>query len=444
MFNRTGIVAALVAAVVVWAMATAAPPIARAADGAAASQTAEQAALANARAKLILQAMALPINSAATVGDLVGANERIAAGLQTFIQLLKPSGQPRWDGDRTRVEVDLEVKLVDLYAALRDLHARNYKGEKITAADFARLAGEAGNKSIRQTGSANLPQAPRPISETAPAQAPAFWRAHVTPEGIRQAEDDAQRDARRRLLAQVTKLPLGGGATVRDLLVESGEIVKHLPDVLRTAAQQGPAQYHARDLIVDVTLAVPVADVYDQLKALHARYYKGKQIKAGDFAVEVQAGSTELTAVGSGVPPERFLIGSPKVQPAASRSAQAAPSRPDWPKAVRSSGTAAADPKDKSIAQAKLKAQRDAEDQARAGLSDKVAALSITANTTVGAFAALDPRIAADMKAYLASARLVTSDVSSSGAAKAEVEISTDRLWQIVQFWQDKLGASIP
>ena len=393
-------------------------------------KAAERAALTDARRQIAKHVMGLPISATAGVGDLVGAHTRIRAGFSAFIASVKPIGSPRWSRDGRRVEVVAQVKLADVYRHLKVLHQRHPAGRRaVTAEDFDRRIAAVAGQVVRRTGTAAL------AGERArPDQTPPLWRSRVKGEGVRAARQAAHTDAARKLLQRVRRLKINAGNSVRDFASSNRKIAGALGETCENARQQGVARFRSRELIVDVTLEVALAEVYTALGSLHRRHYKGARIKAGDFTARIaEVGADTLTATGSGVPPEKFLIGRSRklTRPVTLR-------RPNWPKKIHASATSKVTGGGDRVGQAKLKALRRARNDARAELKRKLHQLPVAAGTSVGQFLAGRKGLAKEMEACLRAADAVSSKVYPNGDAVVVVEIETDRLWSIVSSRQGK------
>ncbi|NQU75011.1 MAG: hypothetical protein HQ546_01695 [Planctomycetes bacterium] len=393
-------------------------------------------ATAEARAQITRRIRALPIDAGITVGDLAASSPQIDASLNAFIVVIKPAGPPRWDATDTQVEVVVEIRLEAVYHWLKGLDPSHYRSVTVAAANLAERIAEAGDRSIRQVGRASVGgKAPKAVDAL-----PMLWRTSVLPEGVRAAEDSARTYARCNLLRQIKLLRVNAGVTVEDFAAISKDIADGIDKMALAAKQQGKSVLRPRELIVDVTVAKPARDVYTQLRTLHGQYYKGTAVTDGDFALLIEtAGSAMLAGAGSGVPPGRFLTVGPQTR----AGGPALPRRPSWPVKLSATGKAGVAIKGKNVAQAKLKALRQAESTAREDLARRLRELQITAKTCVGDFVCLDKRIDQAMTDYLQTARLVGAKIYDGTGAVAVVEIHTDELWNMIVLWQRKLAIRI-
>jgi len=383
----------------------------------------EQAALDNAREVLVAKFGKVKLTSSIAVADCTAANGKILADVQAFVAKLRPAGKPRWYADGS-CEVDLGVKLSEFLGAFRASFLRHYRGKKVRQADIdAKIAG-AGDRVITVVGAAVLKR-PGPPDVAVPP----IWFRYSTAEGRAAAAKAALVDARRKLLRRIGRLKVAKGVTAGELMTANDEIKAGVQAYIGRLAATGRPSYRPNELIVDVTIAAEVREIAAQLKRLYLAHGAGDAVKGADFDRLAAQRAKTVRVTGNGAPPEPLAARTPLTLPAALP-------RPKWPKTLRAVGAALVDPEARNVGQAKLIALRGAERAARAKLASRTDALRVTATTTVKQFiAAADSGARKDIQTYLSSARITRSEVTSKGQAEAAAEISTDRLWKIVQFW---------
>ncbi len=399
---------------------------------------AEKAALLAAQRQVGEKIKALPAKSGVTVGAMLTGNAKIAAAMGQFVQAVKPVGRPTWQTDRSRVEVRLEIGVREVYERLRKLHGRHYRGSEVTDGDLAKCVTAAGTRRISEIGSARPGGATvHPSPSDARTKPSGYWTESVEPAGIAAAADAARQDARRNLLAKLGGQRINDAMTVRDFAAADSKLRAAMPAIVRSAKDAGPVTYRTRELIADVSVTVRLSAVVTELKTLHAKYYRGRKVSVVDIEkLLAAAGDKTVTAAGSGPPATKYLKSS------GNGGAVGPLKPPKWPKTIRATGTATVDQRGGATAQARLKALRAAEADARKSLLSQLGRLKITSRTAVSTFLAYDKRIDADMQKYLRAANL-SSKLTSTTRAMAEIKIDTAGLWTLVKYWYKKLGRGV-
>lgn len=429
-----------------------APPPAMAADNQPVmAQQAAQAKLMAYRAarvdgirKLSERIKGLNITSTTSVRDFVAESDQIQSALDAFIKGVKEVGQPRYFRDGT-CEVDMEVPLSTVITELKTIHDECYKGSRVKISDFEQMTVTNKITMIRETGNsvvrADAPMAEGGAPAVIPAPGiPAIWMQYCKPQGRLMAVRAARVDAMRKLAERIKGLRITSTTNVRDFVAENDQIQTELDAFIKGIRESGEPIYHADELIVDVPIEVTLRTVYQELKSLHERYYKGNHVTASDFDQVINTvQDTKIREIGNGVPPERYLNGQPGAAPPPAAMQSSGLPRPNWPGVVRATGQAVVDAKNPNAAQARLMAQRGAEVEARRKLAEQLSGLSITSNTNVHDFSAINDDIAADLQTFQQGAHVVDSKINDDGTAETTVEIPTDSLWRIVTFWQQKV-----
>jgi hypothetical protein len=385
----------------------------------------EQAALVNARKALVAKLGEVRLTSTAAVADCTADDGRILADVQAFAAKLRPAGKPRWFADGS-CEVDLETKLTDFLTAFRASFVRHYRGKEVKPADIDAKIADAGDRVIRVVGSAVLNRPERPDADVPP-----IWSHYSTAEGRAAATGAALADARRKLLRRIRTLDVTKGVTAGNLMAANDEIRTGLKTFVGQLPTGRPS-YRPNELIVDVIIEAEVSDIAEQLKRLYLAHGTGDAARPTDFDRLGAQHTKPIRVTGNGAPPEPLTSRAPAITPPALR-------RPEWPPMLRAVGAALVEPSAQSQGQAKLRALRSAEQAARTKLAEQTDGLRITATATVKQLiAAAGSGARKDIQTYLSGARITRSEVTDKGQAEAAAEISTDRLWKIVQFWHQR------
>ncbi len=402
-----------------------APPMFGVEPESPALHVAQRAARADAYGKLLSRIGQVRINAAATVKDFLDADERIASGLHARFREAATFGPPRVYTDGA-VEVDAHVTLRWLAGAVRGLHTKIYRGDRIKATDVAAMARTDGEQFLVATGAGLI--AGGPDAEPDPATStnrttPAGW-GNVTVQGMVMARRAAELDACRRLAEQVTALRLGNG-TVADSLTADEHAEAAFRAFVRKAALGAP-QYDT-DQVCMVRAAIKVEALIAMLKSLHADHETTDGIRANDFDKIAQAiQEPVVSAVGRGVPPPKY-VAKPEGSPAG-------PSLPEWAKrTLRATGTGTPLGHKAGAKESKRWAAAAAFASAHRKLAEQLDAVRVTPKTTVRDLIETDDYARADIATYLTGVRKVSTKVAEDGAVTVTLELLLERLWHITR-----------
>lgn len=416
--------------------AVAAPGIVIAQDAAAEAQNkllSKRAAEADAYRKLAECVNGLQITSETYVRDFVAESDTIQTDLDTFVRGIR-LGQPKWDSELV-CTVEAEVTVAKVIEELKSLHSRHYKGNSLKATDFESIKKYIKKDVIKAVGMgaprpdlpADIPggEIPVPAGVTLPDPiVPPIWRAIPAQERL-MAVRAARVDALRRLVERIKGLRLTSETLVRDFVAESDVITTEAQDTLVGAQEVGGPYYHHDDLIVEVTLEVPVESVITTIKTLHKRHYKGDRVTGTDIEhVTQNLRSRTFEATGMGVPrPQAIQIAAARVQV----------SIPDWAaEMVRADGNGVPPADMAGTPQGRLMAARAAEVDAKRNLAERIMGFRIDSSTTVQDFVTQHDEINTQLNAYITGSYVKSTRYDGDGTATVTVEMPAMQIWEIV------------
>lgn len=393
---------------------------------------AKRAAEADCYRKLAERIMGLRINSSTLVRDFVTESDQIQTEVNTFIRGIR-LGQPRFFEDGS-CEVTGEVTYEKVIATLREVHSRHYKGDNIRGSDFKEMETRRECSVIRATGM-GAPRSDQPIdvpegtvSEPGPEEypmpsVPSLWQ-RIGPQGRMMAQRAAELDAYRRLAEQLQGFKISSSTSVRDFVTESDQIATDLNTTLR-GARIVHVFFHRDEPICEVTLEIPwqkvIATIRDSVTTnIHNDHFKDSVFRETTTRVEKKY----FRATGMGIPHERFMS-------RATASMEVAP--PEWiSRALKATGQAAIDTKNKNETQAKLMAQRAAELDAKRNLAQMIAGLDIQSDTSVKDFMTDHDSIRTELSAVIDGAYVKGKPVFTDGMVTVTVELPAARVWKVI------------
>jgi hypothetical protein len=393
---------------------------------------AKRSAEADCYRKLAESVYGVHITSDTFVRDFVTESDQIKSSVDAFIRGIK-LGPPRYYEDGA-CEVDGEVSVSKLVTKLKEVHAAHYQGKTVKTTDFENITQTVKTDLIRATGSGaprpelppDLPAGIEEVIEPLPAgyQAPAMtvpgiWRT-VGPQARLMAERGAEVDAQRRLLEQIKGLRLTSDTLVRDFITESDEIRTKADGIVIGSVQVGK-YLHNDELIVEVTMEVPVEKVVTRIQELHSEHYHGNKVTTTDITnVKKNIVRDAIRATGSAVPPARFM----------SQASSAGYQAPDWiarPVEAVGEGT---DPQ-METAQGKLRAARVARADAFRKLGEQIQGLQISSGTLVRDFVTQHDEIRTQVDAVVAGA-VEAPPVFGNGVARVTLSVAAADVWSVV------------
>ncbi|MGD8450545.1 MAG: hypothetical protein PVJ57_01895 [Phycisphaerae bacterium] len=385
----------------------------------------ERLALAHARADLVAQVYALPINDSLTVGAWAARHLPRDRGLRLWLRSLPDSGPARVYGDAT---CDADIRL--------DPEALRAELDKWLAQDVDTGSPAIGPGDIRRaaarwpilwgSGTATMPAATR-------TRRPEGWE-DVTPEGIEAAQRAAEADARYALLEQAGELPVTNARRLREFLASD--------DAVRTAVLAGLERQaevsttFALDQVAVARARVSLITLIRILTDVHQQHYRGDLFHAADFReMALLTTQEEITAVGLAVPPRQAI---PRARYEAIEL-----DAPSWAKETLTAvGRYQPDDEEQPAPpDAAAVARLDGIDRLR----QQVEQLVIQQNVTVEQFLGRHEELKDDVVRFLSGAR-VTAPARTLDGDVVEVSVSLPlrRLWWIVRRGMRTVEVDVP
>ncbi len=392
---------------------------------------AKRAAEADCYRKLAETIRGMRITSETVVRDFVTESDVIQSELDTFIKGVR-LGQPMYYEDGT-CEVRAEVTVASIITHLKEIHTRHYQGNRIKGTDFTKMTQYVKKDIIECIGMGapwpdlrpGLPQGvvefPDPIPADLPMTIPAIWR-QVPPNQRLMAQRAAELDAKRKLLERIKGVRINSNTLVRDFITEYDDIQANASGIVVGSRIKGRPYLHNDELIVDVTVEVPLESVITTIKELHTRHYKGNRVTGKDIVnIRQRIKRQTFEATGSGVPRVEY------VQQAAAATGTL---MPDWiTETIKVSGNGT----DPAIdtPQGKLKAARAAELDAKRKLAEQIYGLRIDSDTLVRDFITEYDEINSQVNAVLVGA-IVDNTSWGDGMATVQVSIPARDVWTVI------------
>ena len=391
---------------------------------------AKRAAEADCYRKLAETVYGVQINSSTYVRDFVTESDEIRASVDVFVKGIR-LGPPRYYDDGT-CEVDAEVTVAKLITTLKEIHTAHYKGNSVRTTDFENIKQTVKKDVIQVTGAGvprpdlpPLPEGYEDVVTSLPAGVPAtktvppIWKT-VPAQARLTAERAAEVVAYRTLLEHIKGVRLNSNTLVRDFVTEYDEISARASGIVLGAAKVSTYLHHD-ELIVEVTMEVPVEKVITNIKELHTRHYRGNRVTATDIVnIRKTVNRNFITATGAAVPAARYLA----------QAKTAGVAMPEWSARTIQAIGQGTDP-DINTAQGKLKAARAAELDAKRRLAEQVYGLSISSNTSVRDFVTEYDEIATQLEAVLVSA-IAEPATFEGDIAQVRVSIPAAEVWSVV------------
>ena len=391
-----------------------------------------RAAQADCYRKLAESVYGVRITSETYVRDFVAESDQIRSAVTVFLQGIRLGTQRHYEDGVC--EVDAEVTIGSLVTTLKEIHATHYEGRSVRSADFESIRQTFKTDTLRVTGSGvprpdlppDLPEGidallpPLPPGYVPPATSvPMIWRT-AGPQARLMAERAARVDAMRRLLEQVKGLRLNSDTLVRDFIAESDEIAARADGIV-IGAYQVKRYLHDSELMVEVTMELPVEKVVTRIEELHAQYYYGNKVSTAQIAsIKTRLERKSIRATGSGVPPRRFISGAAGVDLEI----------PEWMEDRLEAVGEGTDP-EMDTAQGRLRAAAAAKVDAGRKLAEQLYGLRITGATTVRDFVTEHDEIRTQVEAVLSGA-VTGAPTFTGGIARVRVSLPAVSVWSVV------------
>lgn len=398
---------------------------------------AKRAAEADAYRKLGETIQGLQITADTHVRDFVAESDEIRAEYDNFVRGVR-FGKPKWDSEGT-CAIEAEVTVAKVIEELKSIHQRHYKGNKLKASDFEQITQHVEKNIIKAVGmGVPRPDLPPDVpggeiampagNFAAPPPYPPMW-LKIPPQERLLAARAAEIDAKRKLLERIKGLRVTSDTIVRDFVAESDVIDTEARGTLTGSQMVGKPYYHHDELIVEVTVQVPVESVITTIKTLHKRHYKGDKVTGMDIEnVTQHIKSQTFDAVGMGVP-------RPQAIKACATSMKT--EIPDWTaQMIRADGNGVCNKDQAGTPQCKLMAARAAELDAKRKLAEQVMGFKIDSSTTVKDFVAQMDQINAELNGYIQGAYVKNTSYDSDGTATVTVEMPAMQVWEVVHTYQ--------
>ncbi len=231
------------------------------------------------------------------------------------------------------------------------------------------------------------------------------------------AKRAAEADAYRKLAEAVYGLQINGQTRVRDFVTESDDIRSEV-DTFVKGIRLGPPTWF-EDGSCEVPAEVTVQKVIETLRSAHDRYYKGEDVKTGDFesmARRIEKQILRVTGMGAPRPdlPPDLPTGVAELLTPAPRELPKPPIPEIW---VRIGP------------QARMMALQAARVDAQRRLAERIKGLRLTARTQVRDFVAASDQITTELNATLVGAEEVSRYLHSDELiAEVTLRVPTEQV----------------
>jgi hypothetical protein len=372
------------------------------------------------------------ITSDTYVRDFVTESDEIRTSVDAFVRGVK-LGQPTFYEDGS-AEVPASVKVAKIVTMLKEVHTAHYKGNKVTTTDIEQIKQRVHTEEFHVIGSGaprpelppDLPEGVEDMIDPLPSgfapkvkTIPAIWKT-VSPQARLMAQRAARVDAMRQLLERIMGVRITSDTLVRDFVTESDEISARAQGIVIGASEVG-TYLHEDELIVEVTMAVPVEKVITTIKELHSTHYQGRKVTTTDITNIKKAVKRDVfEATGAGVPPARFV----------QQAIQSGYEMPTWfAEPITVYGECTDDAID--TPQGKLMAARCARLDAYRNLGEQVYGLQIDSSTYVRDFVTESDEIQTRMQAVIRGATFDQPEYSG-GTARVKAYLPAAEIWAVV------------
>ncbi|MCE5279796.1 MAG: hypothetical protein ABFD92_20605 [Planctomycetaceae bacterium] len=397
---------------------------------------------------LAAQVRFLSVTPKVTVKDFLAESTDLETALMirlpALAKILDEQYQP------AKCSLTLVADVPALAEALADICAAAYKGDKVKAGDFKKLAADKKGQILLAAGesapeaqeawSPPIEPAPgenEPRLTNAPAQTLAFWQEHCNAWGLRKVEQDAYKDALSRLARRVRGMQISPKVTVADFVAASDDPGVDVSKFLR-GSRETARRYRSDALFVESAAQIRLRSVYMSIRSwsrMHNR--KAPQAQMDALEERILKGDDEvISATGVAAAAIKHVTNA---SPEMLKRLSLASMRPAWMGRVeRAEGTAAqpsVGDSDESLRKAIQSAARDA---GRA-LVVKVLDLPVGEQTTMRELMGASEPIRAWVAAYPLDARVVegSQKIGDDGRITLTIEVELGPMWEGLLRYQD-------
>lgn len=201
----------------------------------------------------------------------------------------------------------------------------------------------------------------------------------------------ARVDAMRKLAERIKGLNITSTTTVQDFVTTDDTIQTAMRTWLLGMKEEGKPRFDGE--VAEVTMAVTLRTVEQELKRIYTAHYKGDQFKISDFSKMTETNRLDkITEVGQGAVPDEMV--PPPLQPTGPTAGGGMRRIPEyW--------------KQHCTGRGRLMAERAARVDAMRRLAERLRGVRITAQTTVQDFVAQSDDVNVDMRSFLRGAKEV-------------------------------------
>ncbi len=378
--------------------------------------------------KLCATINGIEIRPGVFVHDFASECGAIKSEIDAFVKHVEV-GPATFHDDGT-CEVSASVPMSKIVAELRSVFQRHHKGGQILRSDFDKLGVRFGKDLLSIVGAgaprAELhPELPQGIEDiigaavptTRPYAYPDIWRP-VSARDKLAAIRMARLDARRRLLERLMCVRINSSMLFGDLLAEEVSLADHA-DRLVLGAKESRRYFHHNELLVDVTVSIPVKQASNLMLKLYKRFYRGHRATVEDIeqVSKCFAGSM-VEATGTGAPAVRVM---------STASSLSGVDSPDWAgERIRAIGRSV----DDAIGSrdGRVRAVRAATRDARERLFDRLGELPLTPTMSVKRYFASRRELKSQVRALVVDSVVEQRDFDDSSAT-VSLSVSGPAVW---------------
>ncbi len=375
--------------------------------------TLERVALARARSDILASIRALRLRENVSVGDRAARDVLTDRALRQWAR-----GLPRFalrQYSLAVVEVDARLSPEAARDGLLQIFRENAPTDASTGEEVELRRASEDWPVLWGTGTATA-------ADLAQGNRPAGWE-DVTLEGIELAKRAAAADARAALLETAGRVKLTNAYRLSEFLRASDEIRAAVESDLEKTGKL--TLDLAGDQIAVAELRISINDLIRILSDVHARLYRGDEIRPADFREMALLSSTaELAAAGLAGPPGRTILKN--------RFAELELDAPDWVnRTISAVGRFDAPDGDRTTPDERVELARI---DGISRLREQVEALRVQGDVSVAAMLGYKPELKDDVVLFLSGARTAgRPQRRADGGVDVTVELRLRRLWEILR-----------